>query len=58
MCLVAAILDTTNGDQWFSTGDNIDPHRGHLSMSGDIFGYYSWKKVCCRDLVGRNQGRC
>lgn len=56
MCLVAAILDTTNADQWFSTGDNIDPHRGHLSMSGDIFGYYSWKKVCCRDLVGRNQG--
>lgn len=50
--------------QWFSTGNSFvshlassSPHREHLAMSGDTFGYHSWKAgaylwhLVCRDRI-------
>lgn len=37
MCLVAAVLDSTNVDQWFSTGGNIAPPTGDTCQCLETF---------------------
>lgn len=54
MCLVAAVLDSTNVDQWFSTGGNVAP-TGGICQCLEIFLVITIGEGCYWHLVAETR---